>query len=188
MIRALVLFFVSASLAIAQTPTYSQLIAAKRSGSNPPPRLITEPVRRVVSTTASNAMVEVTQPDGIVRTDVVRYAVMYGAAQVQTQEAARVSERLALRKLTMAIAATAGSDTNTCMDETTDARQARAALYTTATDVVGQSNIPPGALAGAVAAALAAGVAAGRATKSTGAGDQPDASQPPASAGGAPTS
>jgi len=183
--HAIALFLVSATAALAQSPTYRDVIAAKRAGSNPPPCVVaTEVIRRVVVSTASNATVVFLTPGGETRTDIVHYAVMYGAAQVQTQEAARVAERQALRKLTMAIATTAGTDTNTCMDETTDARNTRAALYTTATNVVGQANIPPGALAGAVAAALAAGVAAGRATKSTGVTTIPV--DPSASADGTP--
>lgn len=185
---AIVLILLSATAALAQTPTYRDVIAAKRAGSNPPPRVVhSEVIRRVVSSTASNAMIVFITPGGETRTDLVHYAVMYGAAQVQTQQAARVAEQAALARLALTLAQRRGTATNALLDGSAAATQARADLYAGAADSAAAGNTLP--LAGAAAAgALVAGAGATLLRrKSTGPGDPSDTSQPPASADGGPT-
>lgn len=156
--RLTMLLLVSmSSAASAQTnhPTYGDLVAARRAGTNIVRAIDQHAVtaRRLVSRTSSNAVVEIVQMDGTTSTNVVRYALIRGAEQVRSNVAARVAENVEYRRWLVIEAAGAGQDTNAVLAGTPDAMLARAALYRIAATRAQAGNT------GTAAAGAAAGVA-----------------------------
>ena len=112
--KAILAFLFLAAACGAQAATYGELVAARRAGTNiverPDPARVV--ARSVLSHTASNALVVAVRLDGTIATNVVHYAMIQGAAVVRRNVSARCSEASEWRRMTVALAAAAGSDTN----------------------------------------------------------------------------
>jgi hypothetical protein len=160
---AIAILLLAASAAQAQV-SYRDLIRAQRAGSNLA-TVATSPAdvisRQVVSQTPSNAVVVAVRRDGVAQTNVVRFAVMYGAAGVSSNVAARALFDRQVRGLVVQLAAAEGIATNDLID----ADMARTEKLLVAADLIRlhrqdlASAIPP-ATAGAFGTVAGAGIAA----------------------------
>jgi hypothetical protein len=186
LISLCVLGVLCTSSASATPATYRDLVRARLAGAtNLPARIATEPVRHVLRTDGTSATVRVTSPDGTCTTNVVRCALMPGAVRVQADDTAQKAEQAALQRLTLALALRLGTPTNALAGPAAEARDSRTALYAAATTDAARSDAMPLAGSAAAGAAAAAAAAALLRKRSTGVTTIPI--DPPASAGGTPT-
>lgn len=116
------------ALADDRGPTYGDLIAARRAGVSIDRTARPDPIRRVIRTTSSNAVVEV---DGV--TNIVRFAMIPDAEIVKTNQATATAETAAYQSMLMALAAKWSASTNGLLDPGPTAAQRRTLIFQTAT-------------------------------------------------------
>jgi hypothetical protein len=122
--------------------TYADLIAAKRSGRPVVQDAPKEEVRQVLQTDSTSAVVRIISPSGTVRTNILQYAIIYGAATVRTNLESATAESAAYHSMLLALAAKWAAPTNGLLDSGATAAQRRTLIFQTTTRDAIKSRTP----------------------------------------------